>query len=166
MDLSEGKEKFINAWGLMGVNWGVNKTMGQIHALLLINLEPVCADDIMELLDISRGSVHQNLKCLVEWELIRKVSIEGKRKEHFEAEKDIWTAFTKIIKERKKKELEPIIKLTEELKPMQCKCPESSEFCKVIEELNLFSVKADNALENIIGSKSSWLIGNYLKMMR
>lgn len=166
MHISEGKEEFIDAWGKMGVNWGINKTMGQIHALLLISLKPMCADDIMHDLKISRGNAHLNIKNLLEWELIRKVDIEGERREFFEAEKDMWTSFTKIIKNRKKKELEPILSLLAKLKQTECNCEQSSEFCRIMEELHMFSSKADKALENIIGSKSSWLIGNYLKVMR
>jgi len=166
MRLSEGKEKFIDSWGKMGINWGINKTMGQIHALFLISLKPLCADDIMETLEISRGNAHMNIKSLLEWELLRKIDVKGERKEFFEADKNMWSAFTKIIRERKKKELEPMLDILAELKKMECQCDESTEFCKVMEELHLFSVKADKALENIISTKSSWLIGSYFKMMR
>jgi len=166
MHISQGKEEFINAWGQMGINWGINKTMGQIHALLLISIKPMCADDVMKSLGISRGNAHQNIKCLLEWELIRGIQIEGERKEFFEAEKDMWSAFTKIIKQRKKRELEPMLEILAELKKTECTCTESTEFCKIMEELHLFSTKADRALENIVSARSSWLIGNYLKVMR
>ncbi len=166
MHVSQGKEKFIDAWGQMGINWGINKTMGQIHALVLISLKPLCADDIMEALEISRGNAHQNIKTLLEWELIRGVNLEGERKDYFEADKDMWSAFTKIIKQRKKKELEPMLEILAELKTTECNCNESTEFCKIMEELHLFSTKADKALNNIVSSRSSWLIGNYLKAIR
>jgi len=166
MELTEAKAKFIETWGVMGTNWGINKTMGHIHALLMISIKPMNTDQIMSTLDISRGNVHINIIALQEWELTRKIKVEGCRKDYYEAEKDLWTAFTKIIKMRKKKELEPMIGVLDELKKLDCACPESSEFCKVIEDLHLFSTKADNALEHIISSKSSWLIGNYLKMSR
>ena len=166
MELSTARDKFLETWGHMGSSWGINKTMAQIHGLLLISTKPLNTDQIMEQLDISRGNVHTNLSELQEWELVRKSKIEGCRKDYYEAEKDIWTVFTKIIKQRKKKELEPIIGILDELKTLECNCEGSSEFCKVIEDIHLFSVKTDSALENIIGSKSSWLINNYIKMVR
>jgi len=166
MELTEAKAKFIETWGIMGTNWGINKTMGHIHALLMISTKPLNTDQIMSTLDISRGNVHINIIALQEWELTRKIKQDGCRKDYYEAEKDLWTAFTKIIKQRKKKELEPMIGVLHELKKLDCECAESSEFCRVIEDLHLFSTKADSALEHIISSKSSWLIGNYLKMAR
>jgi len=166
MELTKAKETFIESWGQMGINWGINKTMGQIHALLLISIKPLNTDEIMNCLGISRGNVHINLIALQDWELIRKSKVGGCRKDYYDAEKDLWIAFTKIIRQRKKKELEPIIGMLAELKQLECGCAESSEFCKVIEDLHLFSIKADKALEHIVSSKSSWLIGNYLKMVR
>jgi DNA-binding transcriptional regulator GbsR (MarR family) len=166
MELTAAREKFLDTWGQMGSNWGICKTMAQIHGLLLISTEPLNTDQIMANLNISRGNVHCNVAELQEWELIRKTKIDGCRKDYYEAEKDIWTVFVKIIKQRKKKELEPIIGILGELRTLECNCDGSSEFCKVIEDIHLFSTKTDKALENIVSSKSSWLINNYLKMVR
>ena len=166
MELTAAREKFLDTWGQMGSNWGISKTMAQVHGLLLISTKPLNTDQIMEHLGISRGNVHCNIAELQEWELIRKNKIDGCRKDYYEAEKDIWTVFVKIVKQRKKRELEPIIGVLDELKALECNCDGSSEFCKVIEDIHLFSTKTDKALENIVTSKSSWLINNYLKMVR
>lgn len=166
MELNAARNKFIDTWGQMASSWGISKTMAQIHGLLLISTKPLNTDQLMDNLDISRGNVHCNLAELQEWELIRKSKMEGCRKDYYEAEKDIWTVFTKIVKQRKKRELEPIINVLDELRKLDCNCEGSSEFCKIIEDVHLFSVKTDNALENIATAKSSWLINNYLKMVR
>lgn len=166
MELSEARQEFIDTWGLMATNWGINKTMGQIHALLLVSTKPLNTDEIMDTLDISRGNVHLNVITLIEWELIKKIKVEGSRKDFYEAEKDLWTVLTRIIKERKKKELEPMINAIYSLKDIEGNCKESDEFCKVLQDIHLYSTKADSALEHIISSKSSWLMGNYLKYSR
>ena len=81
MELDEGKRKFIEAWGQLGINWGTNKTMGMIHALLMISPDPLPADEIMEELKISRGNVSNNLKSLMDWDLISKQCKIGEKRE-------------------------------------------------------------------------------------
>ena len=85
MDLQEGKEKFIQSWGALGSSWGVNRTMAQIHALLLISPEPMSAEEIMEELKISRGNANMNIRALIDWGLVFKTLIKGERKEFFMA---------------------------------------------------------------------------------
>ena len=111
MKLSEAKTQFISSWGAFGTHWGINRTMAQIHALLLISPDPITQDDIMEQLNISRGNVNMNTRDLISWGLVDRVLIQGERKEFFSAEKDIWKVATQIIKERKKRELDPMLKL-------------------------------------------------------
>ncbi|MCB0678111.1 MAG: transcriptional regulator, partial [Saprospiraceae bacterium] len=111
MDLREGKEKFIQSWGALGSSWGVNRTMAQIHALLLISPEALSADEIMEDLMVSRGNANMNLRALIDWGLVYKELKPGERKEFFRAEKDMWEVVKKIITQRKKKELEPMLKV-------------------------------------------------------
>ena len=89
MKLTEGKEKFIQAWGTLGSSWGINRTMAQVHALLLIAPESLCAEDIMEELNISRGNANMNIRALMDWRLISKELKSEERKEFFSAEKDI-----------------------------------------------------------------------------
>jgi DNA-binding transcriptional regulator GbsR (MarR family) len=104
MKLTDAKAQFISSWGAFGTHWGINRTMAQIHALLLISPDPITQDDIMEQLSISRGNVNMNTRDLIDWGLVERVLIPGERKEFFVAEKDIWKVSTQIIKERKKRQ--------------------------------------------------------------
>lgn len=165
MEYNDAKEVFVKNWGDFAVNWGASKSLGQIHALLLISNKPICADDIMEELGMSRGCVNMNLRNLVEWQLIFKQHITESRKEFFEAEKDIWKVFCCIVTNRKKKELDPMIEILKQMEAVQACCPESKEFVKTINDLQLFSSKADNALENITKSQPNFLVSAYLKML-
>ena len=111
MKLSEAKQQFISTWGAMGTHWGINRTMAQVHALLMISPDPLTQDDVMAQLNISRGNVNMNIRDLIDWGLVDRVLIQGERKEYFTAEKDIWKVARQIIKERKKRELDPMMKL-------------------------------------------------------
>jgi DNA-binding transcriptional regulator GbsR (MarR family) len=105
------REEFVAQWGSLGTQWGINRTMAQIHALLMTAPEPMCTDEVMAKLEISRGNAHTNLKDLVGWNLVRIITKKGDRKEYFEAEKDVWKIFITISKERKRREIEPAIHL-------------------------------------------------------
>ena len=114
MKLSEAKQQFISTWGAMGTHWGINRTMAQVHALLMISPDPLTQDDVMAQLNISRGNVNMNIRDLIDWGLVDRVLIQGERKEYFTAEKDIWKVARQIIKERKKRELDPMMKLMDQ----------------------------------------------------
>lgn len=107
--LKEAREEFVSQWGAMGSQWGINRTMAQIHALLMIAVEPMTTDEVMEELQISRGNAHSNLKELVAWGLVRVVLRKGERRDFFEAEKDVWQIFTIVTRERKKREIDPAL---------------------------------------------------------
>jgi len=115
MELDEGKEKFIQSWGTLGSNWGINRTMAQIHALLLIAPESLSAMEIKEKLNISMGNTNMNIRQLMDWGLVYKKLKSGERKEFFVAEKDMWEIVKKIVIQRKKKELEPVLKVLDEI---------------------------------------------------
>jgi len=166
MQLSDGKQEFIQEWGKLSVNWGVSKTMGQIHALLLVSNACVCSDTIMERLNISRGNVNTNIRTLIDWGLVHKESVNGERKEFFCAEKDIWRVFKQIIMNRKKKELEPLVSLLDNMDLVKSDCADSDEFCKVMKELKAFTKKADNTLNSIIASENNWLTRSMLHVIK
>ncbi len=109
--LKETRDRFIAQWGVMGTQWGINRTMAQIHALLMTTPEPMSTDQVMEELHISRGNAHTNLKELVNWGLLRIVTRKGERKEFFEAELDVWEIFRRIVVERKRREIDPALGL-------------------------------------------------------
>lgn len=119
MKLAEAKQQFISSWGAFGTHWGINRTMAQIHALLLVSPDPLSQDDIMEQLNVSRGNANMNIRELIDWGLVDRVIIPGERKEYFSAEKDIWKVATQIVKERKKRELNPMLKLLEQLENVE-----------------------------------------------
>jgi DNA-binding transcriptional regulator GbsR (MarR family) len=107
--LKQARDEFVAQWGAMGSQWGINRTMAQIHALLMISPVPLSTDDVMEELEISRGNAHTNLKELVAWGLVRGVVKKGERRDYFESEKDVWKMFTIITRERKKREIQPAL---------------------------------------------------------
>ena len=100
-------ERFILHWGDLGGRWGVNRSVAQIHALLLVSDRPLTAEDIAETLNLARSNVSNSLKDLLGWDLVRRKPILGDRREHFEAEGDVWEMATKIVAMRKAREIDP-----------------------------------------------------------
>ena len=139
----EALGRFIVFWGEMASNWGINRTMAQIHALLYCSEEPLDTDEIMRRLDVSRGNANMNLRSLVSWNLVRKVQQPGSRKDFYEAEKDVWTITAQIIKEREQREIRPVMDQLQECKDVlkngKSECSELEDreqvFCERIENL-------------------------------
>ncbi len=168
MKLEEAKEKFVNAWGTLGSNWGINRTMAQVHALLLVSSNPMSAEDIMAELNISRGNANMTVRELINWGLVFKVNQKGERKEFFEAEKDIYKVAKRILIERKKRELDPIFKVLSEVKTIDenKKDPEVKAFTDRISEINGLVNKADSFANLIIKSDEHWFMNSLLKLMK
>lgn len=165
MELDEAKQKFIQAWGTLGSNWGINRTMAQVHALLLVSPDPLCADDIMDILKISRGNANMNIRALIDWGLVYKQHKAGERREYFVSEKDMWTVVRQIITHRKKKELEPVLRILAELNDVEGDSPERKEFLEVIQDIERFAGKADRTLDKLIHSDANWLMSTFMKMI-
>jgi DNA-binding transcriptional regulator GbsR (MarR family) len=155
MEFSEAKSKFIAAWGVLGSNWGISRTMAQVHALLLISPAPLSTEDVMEQLSISRGNANLNLRALMDWKLVYKVILKGERKEYFSAEKDIQKVAMHITNERRKRELQPVLEIVETLKTLNCNSDEAKEMKKVIGDIEQFSLKADNFAQKLISMNES-----------
>jgi DNA-binding transcriptional regulator GbsR (MarR family) len=100
---------FVLQWGDMGGQWGVNRSVAQIHAVLYLSERPLTADEIAARLGIARSNVSNSLKDLLGWNLIRRVPVRNDRREHFEAETDPWEMFMRIAAGRKKREIDPAI---------------------------------------------------------
>lgn len=168
MKLQEAKQQFIAAWGSFGSNWGINRTMAQIHALLLISGNPISADDVMRELAISRGNVNMNLRDLIDWGLVDRVIITGERKEFFTAEKDIWKVARTIIKERKKRELEPMLKFLENISHVEGDKNDKDikEFTNTIANIKKFSQQADKTLSTMMKAEETWLVGTMMKLFK
>ena len=169
VELKEAKEKFIQAWGTLGSNWGINRTMAQLHALLMVSPEPLSTDEIMEELNISRGNANMNIRALIDWGLVSKVHKPGERMEYFSAEKDMWKVFKQVARERRKREVEPIFKVLAEVelvKPGKHDKEEVQEFREVIKGIQSFASKTDRSLEMIIKADENWFISSFMKLMK
>lgn len=168
MKLAEGKEKFIQAWGTLGSSWGINRTMAQVHALLLINPESMSAEDIMEELKISRGNANMNIRALIDWGLVSKEFKSGERKEFFSAEKDIWKVATQVMKERRKRELEPVLKVLNEVRKLEGdkKDKHVKAFTDSINGIYDVVSKADKTVETIIKADENWFVSSFLKLLK
>ncbi len=168
MKLTEAKQQFISSWGAFGTNWGINRTMAQIHALLLISPDPLTQDDIMEELNISRGNTNMNIRELINWGLVDRVLLTGERKEYFTAEKDIWKVVKQIVKERKKRELEPMLQLLDKLEEVEGDKRDKNvkTFVDTISGIKKLGRQADKTLDTMIKAEESWFIGSLMKIFK
>jgi DNA-binding transcriptional regulator GbsR (MarR family) len=107
--LPPAAERFVLQWGDMGGQWGVNRSVGQIHALLYLAEKPLTADDISDALGMARSNVSNSLKELQTWRLIKRVSVLGDRRDYFEAEADLWEMLMRILEGRKEREIDPAV---------------------------------------------------------
>jgi DNA-binding transcriptional regulator GbsR (MarR family) len=119
----------------------------------------------MEQLKISRGNANMNIRALIDWGLVYKELVVGERKEFFVAEKDIWDVVRKITAQRKKKELDPVIKTLEELSKVEASGKEAEAFKKVIGDINSVSSKAEKALDALSKADDNWMARFLLKML-
>ena len=168
MKLTEAKQQFISSWGAFGTHWGINRTMAQIHALLLITPDPLPQDDIMEQLNISRGNTNMNIRDLINWGLVERVLMTGERKEYFSAEKDIWKVVKQIVKERKKRELEPMLKLLDQLEEVEGDKRDKNikSFVDTVSSIKKLGRQADKTLDVMIKAEENWFVGNLVKLFK
>lgn len=102
-------EQFVLRWGDMGGQWGVNRSVAQIQALLFLSDRPLTAEDIAETLGMARSNVSNSIRELLGWKLIRRVPVLGDRRDHYEAEADLWQIMTHIARGRKEREIDPAV---------------------------------------------------------
>ena len=114
--LLEAQDRFIAVWGQMAGAWGISRTMAEVHALLYITGEPLCTDDIMDRLEISRGNASMSLRALLDWGIVERAHKRGDRKEYFEAEQDVWALFRAIVRERITREVDPLLASLHEIR--------------------------------------------------
>ena len=168
MELTEARQKFIEAWGKLGSEWGINRTMAQVHALLLISPEALTTEEIMESLSISRGNANMTVRDLINWGLVEKQHKPGERKEYFFADKDVWNIARQVAKERRKRELDPVIKILDELSKVQgdAKDPAFKTFNKSVTDINKLAKNVDKTLETMIKADENWFWGSILKIFK
>jgi len=167
MQLDEAKEQFIQTWGTLGSTWGINRTMAQIHALLLISAQALSTEDVMEKLEISRGNTNMNTRELITWGLVRKELKAGDRKEYFVAQKDIFIVVQCIIRERKKRELDPLRRALEGLSENLEGDPNNTDiqlYKQVVGEIQELTTTADKVLTYAAGAEKSWFFKQFLKL--
>ncbi|HWC52519.1 MAG TPA: MarR family transcriptional regulator [Chitinophagaceae bacterium] len=168
MKITEAKQQFISSWGAFGTHWGINRTMAQIHALLLVCPDPLTQDDIMEELNISRGNTNMNIRELIDWGLVERVLLPGERKEYFSAEKDIWKVVRQIVKERKKRELEPMLKLLDQLENVEGDKRDKNvkAFIDVVSGIKKLGKQADKTLDIMVKADEHWFLGTMMKFFK
>ncbi|MFK7921730.1 MAG: GbsR/MarR family transcriptional regulator [Bacteroidia bacterium] len=166
MQLADAKDKFIQEWGTLGSKWGINRTMAQVHALLLISAQSLSADDIMTTLNISRGNANMNLRALIDWGLVKKEHKSGERREYFYAEKDIWEVAQQVIVERRKRELKPVLKVLQEVQEVESGGDEAElkAFVDSVGDLSKVINQADKFLEVVVKADRKWFFNTLIKM--
>ena len=102
-------EQIVLRWGDLGGQWGVNRSVAQIQALLFLSDRPLTAEDIAESLGLARSNVSNSIRELITWKLVRRVPVLGDRRDHFEAEADLWQILTRIAQGRKEREIDPAV---------------------------------------------------------
>jgi len=154
MNLNAAKDRFVQIWGTVGVEWGINRTMAQVHGLLLTSNSALTAEEVMEALSISRGNANMNLRELINWGLIYRENRAGERKEYFYAEKDVWEVAQKIVAERKKRELDPMMKMLEQLQrdisSTQAQDKEAQPFVKLLNDIHSLGKKSTTLLDLVL----------------
>ena len=167
MEFNEAKAQFLQTWGALGSQWGINKTMAQIHALLMISPDSLSMEDVMEELQISRGNASMNLRGLIDWGIVYKEYKPGERREYFKADQDVDSLARKIAVERSKREIKPALRVLEGVKNFDetDESPEASKFKMKTQELHDFVNKADTMLEKIVNQKENWITKTIMKLM-
>ena len=166
--LREARDEFVGQWGAIGSAWGINRTMAQIHALLITAPAPLSTDEVMEELTISRGNAHSNLRDLVSWGLVRSVVRKGERKEFFEAEKDVWRMFCIVIRERRRRELRPALAVLKDCseRTKGLKGNQAIAFNKQLDALSNFLQLADRVITKLSQSEQNKMIPWALKFLK
>ncbi len=166
--LEEAQAEFLARWGEFGPAWGVSRTMSRIHALLMVSPDSLNTDEIMAALDVSRGSAHGNLQELCDWGLVRRLGLPGTRKDHFEAEKDVWRVVQLIARQRRRKEVEPVLDVLGDCldRTKGLKTAEAKAFRHQIAELLRFAQLGDRVLEKTSRLRSASLLTWIARFLR
>jgi DNA-binding transcriptional regulator GbsR (MarR family) len=167
MDLEEGKQKVIEAWGTLGTSWGINRAMAQIHALLMLSEKPLSTNEIMEELSISRGNANMNIRSLMDWGIVKKELRAGERQEFFYTGKDIWHLARIVARERQKRELQPVVEMLKEVQNIKGKNKEEvKEFNNVVNDLKDFTDNMEGMIEKFSKSDEHWFYKILLKTLK
>ena len=168
MKLTEAKNQFIQAWGTLGIKWGINRTMAQLHALLMVSPDPLSAEDMMSELDISRGNVNMNIRELMDWGLVEKMHKPGDRKEYFWAKRTFGRSRNRLPRKERKRELEPILKVLEQVSNIEGdkKDKHVKAFVESINGIKRMATNADKTLDTMVKAEENWFFGGILKLFK
>ncbi|WP_243635866.1 GbsR/MarR family transcriptional regulator [Hymenobacter edaphi] len=166
LTLEQAKAQFIHLWGATSASWGINRTMAQMHALLLVSAEALSTEDLMAQLQISRGNASMTVRELLDWGLVYKALKPGERREYFVAEKDMLQVTRCIIRERKRRELDAMKRSLDQLAalPGDPTEPGYREFHRVLGDIQQLADSADTVLTGVMKAEKTWLIDKLLRM--
>lgn len=165
--VEQSKQKFIDTWGALGSDWGINKSVAQVQALLLVSDTALSTDEIMEALKISRGNANMSLRQLMDYGIIYKKVVAGERKEFFVAEKDVWKWAMRIAMMRKQKEINPVLAILKDLKndTKGDKTAEGKAFNKMVGEVQSFTDQISTLADKVFESNRGELLLKLLKVI-
>lgn len=159
MALPKAVEHFVLQWGDLGGQWGVNRSVAQIHALLFLAERPMTAEDISTHLGLARSNVSNSIRELIGWKLIRRVPVFGDRRDHYEAEGDLWQMLTCIAQGRKEREIDPAIASLRQVLALANDDPKVSKVARSrLHELNDFVTTLDTWFGQMITLQPSTLM--------
>ncbi len=168
MDLEKARLEFVQTWGNLGTAWGIPRSMAQIHAYLMMRPDGVSTEEVMETLMLSRGNVNTNLRELINWRLIDKVSKLGERKDFYKAKHDITEMAQAILDQRKKKEFLPVQSLLIQLKNTDITGgtdEERSHFTQMIKDLDEFVSLLDQLSDLLVKMNSNMVFKRMIKLL-
>lgn len=167
MKLEEAKQQFIDTWGALGTEWGINKSVAQVHALLLSSNNPISTDEIMETLVISRGNANMSIRQLIDYGIVYKKHIAGDRKEYFVAEKEVLKWAMKIAIMRKKKELDPVMDILKEITVATEKetTDDGKEFHNTVKEIQELTDQLEKIANKVFASNRADLLIKLFKFI-
>ncbi|WP_254846522.1 GbsR/MarR family transcriptional regulator [Hymenobacter sp. CRA2] len=164
--LEQAKTQFIQLWGASAANWGINRTMAQMHALLLVSPEPLSTEDLMTQLQISRGNASMTVRDLIDWGLVYKELRAGERREFYVAEKDMLQVTRCIIRERKRRELDAMKRSLDQLAtlPGDENDPNYREFHRTLTDIQQIADGADRVLGGLMRAERNWFLDKFLRL--
>jgi len=160
MPLSPVEQKFVLHWGEMGTRWGINRTVAQVHALLFLSPKPLDAEEIANTLSVARSNVSNSLRELQGWGIVRVVHVLGDRRDHFESLKDVWEIFRVVAEERKRREIDPTLRVLEECVGEMKKSGTANAYTRArLEDMLAFLVATSGLFDELVHMPSSALKG-------
>jgi DNA-binding transcriptional regulator GbsR (MarR family) len=160
MPLTPIEQRFILHWGEMGTRWGINRTVAQVHALLFISPKPLHAEEIANTLTVARSNVSTSLRELQGWGIVRVAHVLGDRRDHFESVKDVWEIFRIVSQERKRREIDPTLRVLQECVGELKKAGAGSTYTRDrLEEMLEFLTATSGLFEELVNMPAGALKG-------